>query len=424
MTPVGISDLAAYTPRPSMSLDRLILARSAGNRKLARMLRGAAHSTGQVSFRYPEPWEDPVTMAAEAALKLLDADTALDRGGIRYLAAGSESGVDLSKPIAAYVQGLLVAAGRPVPRSVGTFQVQHACAGGTVALAGVAGLLAAAGRAGESGLVICSDVARYEAAGTAEITQGAGAVAMLVQPEPRLLSLDLATMGLCSADVDDFFRPLGSETARVKGGYSMHCYQEALEGAFADHCRRRGASPADVLRSTDFFALHAPFRNMPEIAMKRLLSRHLGLDEAGARDLLQERGLFASVAGVARIGNIYSGSLYFTLAHLLADRYRSLGAGIAGRKLLLASYGSGNTMLVIEATVAADAPRVIERWDLQTPLVEERCGSMESYQEWLASPLPPRDYAARLAGVRSAIPAGAFYLSGIREDGYREYSIG
>lgn len=423
MKPVGISDLAAYAPESSMSLERLIAIRSKGNRKLARLLQSAARSTGQVSFRYPAPWEDSVTMAAEAARLLLDANPGLDLAGLRHLAAGSETGVDLSKPIAAYVQGLLTRAGRPVPRSLGTFQAQHACAGATVALTGVAALLALAGRAGESGLVLCTDIARYEAGGTAEVTQGAGAVAVLVQPDPRLLALDLDTIGMHSDDVDDFFRPIGSETARVKGGYSMHCYQESLEGAFVDHCRRRSQAPADVLASTDLFALHAPFRNMPEIAMKRLLGKHLGLDEAAARDLLARRGLFASVEAISRIGNIYSGSLYLTLAFLLADRLRELGPAIVGRRVMLASYGSGNTMLVVSGTVAAGAPDVIGRWDLARLLSREQAGSMESYQAWLASPAQPREHAARIEAVRAGIPVGSFFLAGIREDGYREYAV-
>ncbi len=423
MTSVGISDLAAYAPRRSMSVERLIAIRSTGNRKLGRLLQAAARSTGQAAFRYPAPWEDPVTMAAEAARRLLDANPGLDLARLRYLAAGSETGVDMSKPIAAYVQGLLTRAGRPVPKSLGTFQAQHACAGATVALTGIAALLAASGRSGESGLVLCTDIARYEAGGTAEITQGAGAVAVLVQPDPRLLVLDLDTIGLHSDDVDDFFRPIGSETARVKGGYSIHCYQESLEGAFADHCRRRGQSPSDVLRSTDLFALHAPFRNMPEIAMKRLLHKHLGLEEAAARQLLAERGLFASVEAVSRIGNIYSGSLYLALAFLLADRLRALGGAIVGKRLLAASYGSGNTTLVMSGTVAAAAPQVIGRWNLDGLLAGELAGSIESYQGWLASPEPPREYAAAIEALRAGIPAGAFFLAGIREDGYREYAV-
>ncbi len=423
MTSVGISDLAVYAPRCSMSLERLIALRSAGNRKLARVLQSSARSTGQVSFRYPFPWEDSVTMAAEAARRLLDANPGLDLAGLRYMAAGTETGVDLSKPIAAYVQGLLRACGKPVPGSLGTFQAQHACAGATVALTGVAALLAVAGRGGESGVVLCTDIARYEAAGTAEITQGAGAVAVLVQPDPRLVSLDMDTIGMHSDDVDDFFRPIGSETARVKGGYSMHCYHESLEAAFADHCRRRGEAPADVLRSTDLFALHAPFRNMPEIAMKRLLGRHLGLGEAAAHDLLAEKGLHAAVEGVSRIGNIYSGSLYLTLACLLANRAREAGSGIVGKRLLLASYGSGNTMLVLSGTVAPGATGVIARWDLAGLLAEARPESAEAYLDWLASPTPPGEYAARMGAMSACIPTGAFYLAGIREDGYREYAV-
>jgi hydroxymethylglutaryl-CoA synthase len=178
-----------------------------------------------------------------------------------------------------------------------------------------------------------------------------------------------------------------------------------------------------VLRSTDLFALHAPFRNMPEIAMKRLLGRHLGLGEEAARELLERRGLCESVEGVSRVGNIYSASLYLSLAFLLAGRYREWGPSIAGRRLLLASYGSGNTMLVLSATVAAGAPEVIARWDLARLLAEERVEPIETYLNWLASPAPPAEYPARIRSLGACVPPGAFYLAGIREDGYREYAV-
>jgi hydroxymethylglutaryl-CoA synthase len=406
-----------------MSIEALACARAAGSRTLARVLRSAARSTGQVSFRFPEPWEDSVTMAAEASRSLLRDRPQASIDGLRYIAVGTETGVDLSKPIAAYVLGLLGAAGLRLPLALATSQVQHACAGGTLALAGVSALLGQGGRPGEGGIVICTDIARYESGGTAEITQGAAAVALLVESRPRLLALDLETMGFHSQDVDDFFRPIGSETARVKGSYSMQCYQDALEGALADHCRRRGEAPADVLRSTDFFVLHAPFRNMPEIAMKRLLARHLGLGEIEARTFLAQRALPAAVEAVSRVGNVYSGSLYLATASLLADRFAALGEGIRGRSMLMASYGSGNVMAVTAATIADGAPGVLAGWGPERLISEEKVQGLPEYLRWLASPLPATEHRLLLRELRGRIPAGTFCFEGVREDGYREYTI-
>jgi hydroxymethylglutaryl-CoA synthase len=89
--------------------------------------------------------------------------------------------------------------------------------------------------------------------------------------------------------VDDFFRPLGSKTARVKGRYSMDCYLESLEGAFLDHCRRAGLTPQQALTSSELVMLHTPFRNMPESAMQHLLERHLGFTNGHTESYLRDR---------------------------------------------------------------------------------------------------------------------------------------
>ena len=174
-THVGISDLALHIPQPSYTIDQLVEHRR-GDARLAGLLRKVADSTGQRAFRFPELWEDTVTMAAQAAHSLIGRNLArLDLSALRYLTVGTETTVDHSKPVAAYVEGALQAAGQAVPRTLSTFQIQHACAGGTLSLLSVGALLALQGQTGESGLVVCSDVARYSVESTAEITQGAGA---------------------------------------------------------------------------------------------------------------------------------------------------------------------------------------------------------------------------------------------------------
>ena len=363
MNEVGISDIAIYLPCNSIATRTIAERRCGEDPQLSVHLERALTTTGQRSLRFPCPWEDTATMGAEAALRLIRANPRIDLSALRFLAVGTETAVDHAKPASAYIQGMLRQAGLPLPDSLSSFQVQHACAGGTLALLSVGGLLLQSGGRREAGIVICSDVARYEAHTTAEITQGAGAAALLVERSPRLLELDLATAGFYSNDVDDFFRPLGSATPRVKGTYSLKCYSEGLEQAFFDHCRRRGEEPAAVLESTDFFVLHTPFRNLPEIVLLRLLSRVLQTSAESGKEFLRRRGLEAAVSAVAEVGNTYTGSLYLCLLTALSSHYRKQGPAIAGRSVLLASYGSGNTMAVISARIAPEAPRVISGWD-------------------------------------------------------------
>ena len=417
----GISDISLYVPAPAISLDTLVKRRVLLSPRLDRHLERACRVTGQKVIRFPEIWEDSATLAASAARGLFVQNPGLEVRSLRHLAVGTETGVDHSKSVSAYVQGMLQRAGYKLPGALSSFQVQHACAGGTMALLSVASLLAAAGRPGDSGLVVSADVARYETESTAEITQGAGAVALHVQGSPRLLELDLATAGYASADVDDFFRPLGSITARVNGSYSMRCYWESLEAAFADHCSRAGTRPDQTLLDTDYFVLHTPFRNMPQTAMEKLFEKVLGYNTERTRAVLTEKSFNAAVDPLADIGNLYAGSLTAALAFLLEDRYRALGRGIVGKAILLASYGSGSTMVVFKARVAPSAPEVIARWNLPAIFESARPATFEEYEAWTAGPVQPELHARLMENA--VVPSETFLLSGIRKDGYREYEF-
>jgi hydroxymethylglutaryl-CoA synthase len=417
---IGISDINIYIPQAKLDLDVLIKERSASNPRLARHLDRALRVTGQKAIRFPSVWEDSATMAAQAAYGLLKDKDAVALSNLRHLVVGTETGLDHSKPLSAFVQGMLQRAGVEVPESLSSFQVQHACAGATLSLLSVGGLLGMSNRSAESGLVIASDIAHYETETTAEVTQGAGAIALLIETAPRLLELDLSTIGLCSRDVDDFFRPLCSSTAKVKGRYSMEQYWANLSEAFLDHAQRIGELPSEVLESTDFFVLHTPFRNMPESAMQVLLQRHLNLGDEQIREFLEERGFYSGVDPLSIIGNIYSGSMYFFLASLLHDRYRELGENIVGKRMLLASYGSGNTMIVISAKVAESAPEVIRNWNFDAIFSSARRADFSEYLRWTEGGHDKNTYEMILKDV--AVPPETFYLSGIREDGYREYA--
>jgi len=418
---VGISDIGLYVPPPAIDLENLVERRVRLNPSLERHLQRACRVTGQKAIRFHEIWEDCATMAASSIRMLFRQNPGIEPKNVRHLAVGTETGVDHSKPVSAYAQGMLQRAGIDLPGTMSSFEVQHACAGGTMALLGVAAMLATGGRPADSGIVASADVARYETESTAEITQGAGAVALHVQCAPRLLELDLRTVGYCSADVDDFFRPLDSITARVNGSYSIRCYQQSLEAAFLDFCARSGTRPDHALQDADYFVLHTPFRNMPETAMEKLFEKVLGLDARQTRGVLAEKSFNAAVDPLARIGNLYSGSLTAALAFLLDDRYRALGGAIAGKKILLASYGSGSTMVVLQARIASSAADVISRWQLDKVFSSARAATFEEYEAWAAGPVQPELHARLMENA--TVPPDTFVLSGIRNDGYREYEF-
>jgi hydroxymethylglutaryl-CoA synthase len=373
--------------------------------------------TGQEAIRFPEPWEDSATIAAQAAHTLLSRNPEATKM-LRYIGTGTETTVDQSKPMAAYVEGMLQGSGLDVPERLMTFQAQHACAGGTIAMMSIASLLALSNNEG-TGLVVSSDVARYDAPSTAEITQGAGAVSLLVEQNPKLIELDMSTPGFCSRDVDDFFRPNGSVTAKVKGGYSMQCYNEALDVAFHDHCERRGMSPQELLESTDMFVFHVPFKLMALTAFQRLVSHHTGMHQDDLDAFVARTGFEQSLDPNRRVGNLYTASTFLAMAFLLKERYETFGDDIVGKSILMASYGSGNTMVVLSGTIAAGAPEVIRGWDLDGLFRDEYDASVDKYETWLTAPHSNGTLEALLKEAK--VPGNRFYLSGIREDGYRQY---
>src|SRR4029079_12508411 len=81
---------------------------------------------GGLEMAVAEPGEDTVALAARAASRVL---AGVDLKQLGMLVVGTETGVDHSKPVASYVQGLL-----DLPHTMLVYDTQHACYGGTAGL--------------------------------------------------------------------------------------------------------------------------------------------------------------------------------------------------------------------------------------------------------------------------------------------------
>ena len=81
------------------------------------------------------------------------------------------------------------------------------------------------------GIVVCTDYAKYEKMSSGEYTQGAGAVAMLVKSNPKLLVIN-DLWGVSTKSEHDFFKPKFSETPTFDGQFSNNCYQNRLCNAY------------------------------------------------------------------------------------------------------------------------------------------------------------------------------------------------
>jgi hydroxymethylglutaryl-CoA synthase len=152
------------------------------------------------SFRCAGPRENVYTMAATAALRLIR-QYELDPREVGFFALGTESSTDNAAG-AVIVRGMLdrelERAGLPrLARTCEVPEFKHACLGGIYALKGAVRYVQSDGQ-GRSAIVVCADIAEYERGTSGEPTQGAGAVAMLVEREARMLRVDLARSGSAS----------------------------------------------------------------------------------------------------------------------------------------------------------------------------------------------------------------------------------
>ncbi len=341
----GIDALALGLPRRHVDLRDLAEARGVPSSKYL-------DGIGTVRMSVAGPEEDPVTLGADAARRALRLG-GVDPKEIGLCIVGTETAVDHSKPVAAFLHGLL-----GLPSACRVFETKHACFGGTAGLMNALDWIASGSARGRAALVVCSDIARYPLGSAGEPTQGAGAVAMIIRENPRLVSLEVGRTGSFARDVYDFWRPLDRKDALVDGQFSVQCYLDALSGAYADWKSR--AEPTDLPLARTCY--HVPYGKMARKAhrQRKILD---GLSPEAA-DATFATEVAASLDFPSRIGNVYTGSLYVALASLLHAESRA----IAGQRIGLFSYGSGCAAELFAGKVEESAPALVDHLDLEAPL--------------------------------------------------------
>ncbi|AZT99331.1 hydroxymethylglutaryl-CoA synthase family protein [Brevibacterium linens] len=410
--PIGIDDIELATSHHVVSLDDFAAANGTDPNKFHLGL-------GQDEFSFPAPDEDVVTMAAAAAAPIIRRSGS---EGIRTLLFATESGIDQSKAAGMAVHSLL-----DLPSQMRVVEVKEACYSATAALQAAVGIVTRS--PGQRVLVIASDVARYEIDTPGEPTQGAGAVAMLVSADPKLLEIEPVS-GLNSAEVDDFWRPNDSTTAIVDGALSVTAYLDSLTGAWTDLAAQGGPAMAEI----DRVLYHQPFTKMAKKAQVHLAeltgedleteivavtgagadaagagaATAAGADAVGASDAgptgPRDTGLATSTLYNRRLGNSYTASLYAGLCSLL-DHDEDL----AGKRIGFFSYGSGSvgefftTRVVPGYEQHSRRQAVTDALDARVPL------SIDAYRALHATELSSADDV-----TTPKVTAGPFRFAGIK----------
>lgn len=301
-----------------------------------------------------------VDLAVEAGRRAL-ARWGGDPARIGLLAVGTESALDMSRPLSAWVADRLGLAG-----ALRSYEVKHACYGGTLALRQALEWRWSGAAGGKAALVIAADVALYAENDPGEPTQGAGAVAMVID-EPAVASVGPVSYPY-SEPVFDFWRPVGEAHPRVDGPLSLECYKRGAVRCF--EALVAGGDPEEVLAPFRALCFHVPFPKMVKKAVVAV-GESFGWAPERVEALYRDR-VAPSMNWNVRVGNSYTASLWLSVAE-------ALRGAESGERITAFSYGSGfgTELLTLEAGDAARAGDWAE--DVESDLVARRQIDAEEY---------------------------------------------
>lgn len=402
---VGIDRITFATPNCYLSMKDLAIARGIDPNKFTIGI-------GQSQQAVPPNHQDIVTLGAQAALPLMPY---IDSNRLKMVIVGTESGVDASKSSALYIHKLL-----NLSSWVRCVEVKEACYGGTAALMMARDYVLT--HPGAQVLVIAADIARYGVGTPGEVTQGAGAVAMLVSENPRVLQINNDSV-VKSAEIQDFWRPVYQSTALARGKFSTEQYIRM----FCDVWQRYSAENDCNFNDFEAICFHLPYTKMGLKALRAGLEENSGASLTGDTHEHLLARYQDSTQYSRRIGNIYTGSLYLGLISLLDyDYFRNscdssepacdspevscdsssaansnesplhLSPLLPGQKIGLFSYGSGAVAEFFSATLVPDWRSALFSNQHLKSLNNRTQLSVSQYEEMFnsAAPYSPQDFVS------------------------------
>ena len=311
----GISSIGMAIPEYALPLTELAKLRNVDSEQYTSEL-------GCKAMSLCAPDENILTLATRAAKRAIN-NWHGKREQIGMVVVASETAIDMSRPLSSWIMSELQLQG-----NIRSYEVKHACYGGTVAIRQALEWKLSGNSAGKAALVIAADVALYAPSHSGEPTQGAGAVAIIID-DPDIAAIN-PTSYYWSEPQFDFWRPIGQPYPEVNGRLSLTSYMNA-----ALQCMSQLAPQASLgahLDAYKFLCMHVPFPKMVYKAIKRLGS-YCGWDTQ--RIMLEyQTKIYPVMEWNQQIGNSYTASLWFSVAKALTKLQPD-------EQMLAFSYGSG-----------------------------------------------------------------------------------
>ncbi len=320
MEKYGIEKISVYPTALQLNLETLAKARDYDVEHMHKELMVEKRGVNP-------PWEDPVTMAVNAAKPML---TKEDIDSIGLLIVASETGLDQEKSLSSWVFHHL-----GLPSNCRHFEVKIACYSGTAALKmAISWLSSGMIKKGQKALVITTDESLNSLHRPWEYVCGGGSVAMLVSNKPDFLSLELNKFGVYAHEVADVIRPLPwLETGNSE--HSLFSYMEALAGTYEDY--ELNVPDVDFNTYFKYNIYHVPFSGISFRAHKQLM--RMSSDASNEEVLASFRKkVLPSISYSKDIGGTYGGSIFVALLATI-DTMNDLNPD---DRIGVFSYGSGS----------------------------------------------------------------------------------
>ena len=268
---VGISAITAYVPSYRVGLEDWCNWTNNSWDKISSIIGSG--------FRMLGPDESIYTMAANAVLDLI-IENKIEPSQIGFLALGTESSTDNSAGtiiIKGMVNDELKNRGlSPISNQCEVPEFKQACLSGIYALKNAVRYVNSDAPE-KKAIVVCSDIALYQIGSSGEPTQGAGAVATLIESNPKIAEVNTAFSGSSSEYRQiDFRKPIQYRAENLNGHsasdldlpvfngkYSASCYIDGTISALSNMSLNRGQSLSKLLNEAAAVFMHRPFHKMP-----------------------------------------------------------------------------------------------------------------------------------------------------------------
>ena len=366
---------------------------------------------GLYASSFPDTYEDIVTMGANAAHQLMERK-GLEPDDIGRIDVATESAFDNSKPVSTYIAGCLEQVYEGDFHHANKGERKFACISGTQSLDDAYNWIQAGRNRGRAGLVIATDTALYARDDPGEATQGAGAVAMLIDEDPDLVELS-SEQGYGSADETDFLKPQ-QQFPSVDGKRSVQVYLARMREAIEDYEGQVGKIHPDDYVLGPF---HTPFPGMVRKAAA-LAYRHFSRDTEIEVSLAEEIGrqprreafdsdeefrdaaaeytdaltdtetyqewyeaVIEPTLDISReVGNWYTGSVHVARVAGMKHGLEN-GQNLTGERMLVGSYGSGAQAEFHAETIQAGWAEEIGAMNLDEQLEDRYELSFAEYED-------------------------------------------